>query len=111
MNLRLQLLRWLSSVRYFRGRNRLNHYLAGSFVPRPVRLPSGLWMYLDPFEYVQLEILIRGAAEPQTLALIRNIVGRGACVIDVGAHIGHHVLEAAAATGSDGRVFAFDPQP
>jgi FkbM family methyltransferase len=43
--------------------------------------------------------------------LIRNIVGRGACVIDVGAHIGHHVLEAAAATGSDGRVFAFDPQP
>jgi hypothetical protein len=68
-------------------------------------------MYLDPFEYVQLEILIRGAAEPQTLALIRNIVGRGACVIDVGAHIGHHVLEAAAATGSDGRVFAFDPQP
>jgi FkbM family methyltransferase len=68
-------------------------------------------MYLEPLEYVQLEILLRGAAEPLTLGLVRSIVEHGSCVIDVGAHVGHHTLEAAIAAGRDGRVFGFDPQP
>jgi FkbM family methyltransferase len=68
-------------------------------------------MYLDPAEWAQQEILIYGATEPLTLALIRKLATPAACVVDVGAHVGHHALEAARAVGPTGRVLAFDPQP
>jgi len=68
-------------------------------------------MLLDPAEGAQQEILIKAATEPRTLQRIREIVTPGSCVIDVGAHVGHHALEAARAVGANGRVFAFDPQP
>lgn len=68
-------------------------------------------MYLDPFEWAQLEILVFGVTEPATLKLIERHVEKGDCIIDVGAHVGHHALHAARAAWPDGRVFAFDPQP
>jgi FkbM family methyltransferase len=85
--------------------------IARTFTTRPVRLPDGLLMDLDPSEWIQLEILTRGAAEPVTLQLTRKLVAEGDVVIDVGAHVGHHTLVAARAAGATGSVHAFDPQP
>lgn len=110
-DLRIPLFRALYACPRIRGRDRLIGALTKSFEVRPRRLPSGLLMVLDPAEWAQQEILIKGATEPQTLQRIREIVTPGSCVIDVGAHVGHHALEAARAAGGTGRVFAFDPQP
>lgn len=111
MGARLHLLRALYASPRIRGRDRLIGELTKSFAVRPTRLPSGFLMVLDPSEWAQQEILITGATEPRTLQRIREIVNPGSCVIDVGAHVGHHTLEAARAASADGRVFAFDPQP
>ena len=111
MRIRLSLMRKLYGLPYFRGRDRLLCYLAEGFKAQPLELASGLLVDLDLREYVQLEIGVRGCVEPQTLELIASIVEPGACVIDVGAHIGWYALAAARAAGSAGKVFAFDPQP
>lgn len=105
------LLRRLYAAPRFRGRDRLISAIATSFVSKPIRLPDGLKMLLDVSEWIQLEILVHGATEPITLALIRKLVAEGDSVIDVGAHVGHHALVAARAAGARGRVYAIDPQP
>lgn len=85
--------------------------VARTFISKPIRLPDGLTMLLDASEWIQLEILVKGATEPATMALIRRLVSEGDNVIDVGAHVGHHALIAARASGRTGRVYAIDPQP
>lgn len=50
-----------------------------------------------------------GASEPQTLALFKSLLIPGACVVDVGAHIGEYALVASRAVGSSGWVYAFEP--
>lgn len=104
------MLRLLYAAPQFRGRGLLFGAISDTFVEKPQQLADGLRMYLDPVEYAQLDILLRGAAEPATLQLIDKLVEPGDCVIDVGAHVGHHALRAARAAGS-GRVYAFEPQP
>ena len=111
MNARLSALRLFFALPYFRGRDRIIGFLSDSFVQKPIKLGDGLRMFLDASEYVQLEILVHGATEPLTLALIRKLVAVGDSVVDVGAHIGHHALVAAQEAGSKGRVIAIDPQP
>lgn len=108
--MRMALLRLLSAAPQFRGRDFLFSAISNTFVEKPRRLAGGLRMYLDPVEYAQLEILLHGAAEPATLQLIDKLVEPGDCVIDVGAHVGHHALRAARAAGR-GCVYAFEPQP
>ena len=111
MSLRLWLLRALYAMPRIRGRDRLISYISDGLVMKPFRLSDGLSLLLEPAEYVQLEIIINGANEPRTLQLIRKLVQPGDCVIDVGAHIGHHALHAARAARSNGCVYAIDPQP
>ena len=111
MHLRHAILRLLYATPRFRGRDRLIGAIASSFVAKPTRLADGLAMQLDASEWIQLEILVHGAAEPATLALIAGLVREGDSVIDVGAHVGHHALVAARAVGATGRVYAIDPQP
>jgi FkbM family methyltransferase len=109
--IRHTLLRTLYALPYFRGRDRLIDSISKTLVASQVRLPDGLLMYLDGTEWGQLEIIVKGAAEPITLKRIREIVGAGDVVIDVGAHVGHHAMVAAREVGNSGRVLAMDPQP
>lgn len=56
--------------------------------------------------------IVRGEMwEPKIAELIRTHVKPGSTVLDLGAHIGTHTLTMAKATGSKGRVIAFEPQP
>jgi FkbM family methyltransferase len=111
MSIRVGLLRALYACPHFKGRDRLISLIAGTFSERPRQTTSGYKMYLDPTEYGQLELLVRGPQEPMTLGLIDQLVAEGDIVIDVGAHFGTHALRAARASGPLGRVYAFDPQP
>ena len=55
--------------------------------------------------------MANGNYEPQTTALIENIVEPGMVVIDVGAHVGYYTLLMARRIGGSGRIFAFEPEP
>lgn len=55
---------------------------------------------------------IRHAAyEADVVRYVRSLVTDGSCVIDVGAHVGFYVLQAARWVGPEGRVIAFEPNP
>jgi len=108
MSIKHILLRRLHNGPYFRGRDRIISAIAEA---KPVRLADGLIMELDASEWVQFEILTKGATEPDTLGLITKLVNEGDVVIDVGAHVGHHAMVAARECGGSGRVLAIDPQP
>ena len=49
-----------------------------------------------------------GAEEAQ---LLRNLVGEGMQVVDIGANIGLYTLLLSRLAGKTGRVFAFEPEP
>ena len=104
------LLRVLYALK-FRGRDRLIGGIARSFISPYVELDDGLRMELDCAEWVQIEILVKGATEPLTLNLMSQLLVDGDTCIDVGAHVGHHALIAARACGKNGKVLAIDPQP
>lgn len=104
-------LRTLYASPYFKGRDRLISLIASTFASHPVRLPDGLQMDLDCAEWTQIEILAKGAAEPLTLRLMKNVIQEGDVVVDVGAHVGQHAIVAARACGEAGLVIAIDPQP
>lgn len=52
-----------------------------------------------------------GFSDPTLAGEIVGHLAPGATYVEVGAHIGEYVLCAAAATGPQGRVFAFEPNP
>ena len=62
--------------------------------------PSGISLYFFGFHY-----------EPFAAFLVSKLVNQGDTCIDVGANIGSHTFVMANSTGSDGKVFAFEPQP
>lgn len=111
MVVRIALLRFLYSLPRFKGRDRLGGLITRSFAEKPHVVGPGCRMYLDPTEYLQLELLISGSSEPLTLNLISRLASQGKTVVDVGAHVGAHSLCAAQTVGQTGRVYAIDPQP
>lgn len=53
----------------------------------------------------------RGAPEPGTLKLFRELLKPGMRVADVGANVGIYTIAAGLAVGRGGRVYAFEPTP
>jgi FkbM family methyltransferase len=58
---------------------------------------------------VLAQLLEVGELEPGTRRLIERLVGPGDLYIDVGAHLGLHVLAAARAMKGHGKIIAFEP--
>lgn len=109
--IRRRLLKLLANAPQFRGRDRSISGLTDSFKTRPTAIDDGLQMYLDPYEWGQQDILIRGSTEILTTRLMKRLLASGDVFVDVGAHVGHHALVGAKAVGKSGRVIAIDPQP
>jgi FkbM family methyltransferase len=71
---------------------------------------------LGTFYLDRIEDLIKGqlrakiAWEPHIKALLEKMILPGTTVIDIGAHIGTHTLTMSRCVGSEGRVYAFEPQ-
>ena len=55
--------------------------------------------------------LAAGSREDQLTTLFRESLKPGATVLDVGAHLGFMTLQAARAVGSQGHVYAAEPNP
>jgi len=110
-NMRIIILRALSRVRYFKGRDKIISAISDTFKTKSVRIDGSLRMILDPYEWIQQEIILKGCIEPITTDLIQRLLSAGDVFVDVGAHVGHHSLIAAQAVGAAGVVIAIDPQP
>jgi FkbM family methyltransferase len=69
--------------------------------------------YIEPDtqDAIKKQMLSGVAWEPHLLPMLERYVKPGTTVIDVGAHIGTHVVKMAELAGPDGHVVAFEPQP
>jgi len=57
------------------------------------------------------DLLLRGQYEPEAADAFMSVLQPGMTVFDIGANIGYYTTLAAAAVGSSGRVYAFEPDP
>lgn len=83
----------------------------GLRVSRRVRLCTGQFLYVDPFEFVGRRIAASGCYEPDTVGLIRRLLAPGMVVVDAGAHVGQYTVIASSLVGPTGQVHAFEPDP
>lgn len=72
---------------------------------------TGVRYLLAPGDLVQREIMLHGAYEPETLALVQRLLSPGDTMVDVGAHVGQFALHASRAVGERGTVVALEPNP
>lgn len=117
MTAKLRLVSWLDHHTRFLGRHpvgvRLRHTLrglagrAGSFGV----IADGLAIEGDIGDRDYLRYLAGGGYETLTVRMFRDAIRRGMAVADIGAHIGYFTLIAARLVGSEGRVWAFEPNP
>jgi FkbM family methyltransferase len=72
---------------------------------------QGFWMWLDPQQYLDRQLLIEGIWEPPLTAFIRHSIRNGDTCIDVGAHKGYVTCLLASVVGAAGTVLSFEPDP
>ena len=76
-----------------------------------VRLSTGQRIIVDPLDSIGSEIRRNGCYEPDTVAVINSLLEPGSTYVDIGAHVGHHVLMGSARVGARGCVHAFEADP
>jgi len=80
-------------------------------VSRRVRLRTGEWCIVDPFDFIGGEIAAHGYYEQETIEFFAGTLDPGMVVLDVGAHVGQYALIASTIVGAEGHVYAFEPEP
>jgi FkbM family methyltransferase len=107
-----RLLRPVLRLPHFKGKSRLEGWLQRTqWQPRRTRVKYGLFMELDPQEWLQLQLFESKWLEPETLGLYERVLRPGDVFVDVGAHVGFHSLIARHLIGPEGLVVAVEPQP
>lgn len=72
----------------------------------------GKKMFLDLSDRTICENLyVRRVWEPQVTRHLRTFLSQGMTVLDIGANVGYYTLLFSELVGSNGRVFAFEPEP
>jgi FkbM family methyltransferase len=75
------------------------------------RTPEGTFEFDVRDEGVGWRIALEGAWEPAETAFVKQFVGAGDLVVDVGANIGWYSVVFARLVGARGSVIAFEPHP
>ena len=84
--------------------------LLATTLPNPVEV-SGLAIYWLPSACWYIRNFIAGTFEENSVRIFKSLLRPGATVLDLGAHIGLYSLLAGQIAGSEGRVYAFEPDP
>jgi len=66
-------------------------------------------LFIDLSDHVIGLNILRGRYEEDEVRFVRSVLKPGDTAIDIGAHIGFFALHMAAAVGSTGKVYAFEP--
>lgn len=76
-------------------------------------MPFGdrLWLWADPSDIIEREVFLTGGYDGPTAKFMASLLRPGDVYVDVGAHVGCHVLHAAALVGPAGEVVAVEPNP
>ncbi len=103
----------LSQVRVIRWlgkpiNDRLLEYLRARLATGFVEI-DGRKMYLDAED--RLELSIYRVHEPHLTKLVKDELGEGDIVVDVGAHVGYYTLLFSQLVGDNGRVYAVEADP
>ena len=80
-------------------------------VSRTVRLRTGEWCSVDPFDFIGREIARHGYYEADTIDLFLRVLQPGMVVLDAGAHVGQYSLISSTVVGGSGHVYSFEPEP
>jgi hypothetical protein len=72
-------------------------------------LDGGARLFVDLSDHVIGLNIVRGRYEEDAVALVRSVLRPGDVAVDAGAHIGFFAMQMAAAVGSTGTVYAFEP--
>jgi len=78
---------------------------------RFARLRNGLWLLVDPTEYIGRIVALTGDYDSKITRLCERALRPGDGVLDIGANCGLVTIFSAARVGPYGRVHAFEPQP
>jgi FkbM family methyltransferase len=101
-----------------KGFRRVAHHLPRLLIPTPkgictVKTRYGFWLRIDPVKDkgVERSIYYTGTYEKGSLAIMKQLLHKGDCFVDVGANIGLMSLYASKLVGAKGKVWAFEPNP
>lgn len=92
------------------GIRSLAHTLTKKIIPENIKLPYGV-LYLNPDDAVVSGALSLGVYEPYQVSLFAETITPSMTVVDIGANIGLYSILAGNRVGSEGHVFAFEPEP
>ena len=80
-----------------------------SLLPESITLPEGT-LSLDQTDPVISGAITFGVFEVYETEIFRTYVKPGMTVVDIGANIGYYTLLAAKGVGTEGRIYAFEPE-
>ena len=89
----------------------LDHLIGQEQRLRPVALPGGLTLWIDPVGLLGDLYFYGVPREPETVRFVRQQLRPGDVFVDVGANEGYFALIAAGCVASTGHVYAFEPNP
>jgi FkbM family methyltransferase len=111
-----RLVRWYGLHAPDKGKYRIINFLAprlapATNAPMEVKATHGFTMSLDLTEHLQQRAYYLGYHEHMIVKTFVDVITQGSCIFDLGANFGQFTLLAAQLTGSQGQVFAFEPEP
>jgi FkbM family methyltransferase len=72
-------------------------------------IAPGVRLFIDLSDHVIGLNILRGHYEQDEIRFVRRVLTPGDSAIDIGAHVGFFTMQMAAASGHEGRIYAFEP--
>ncbi len=98
----------LERLEKFHPIRRLHRWVLSCLTPEAAEV-HGNRMFLGPRD--DLRVSIFGVCEFQETELVKREIKKGDVVLDLGSHIGYYTLLFAKLVGTEGKIFAFEPDP
>jgi len=98
---------------FYRAEHNFSNWLYYKLKPKGVTLINvqGNKMYVNTEDTIGRILLIDRVMEIYTTKLFEKMIKKNMTVIDIGAHIGYFTLLLAKLVGTNGTVYAFEPEP